>query len=663
MVQQNVTVPAQNYYPSCVVDLLIRYDSTLTANASGATAFGVGVQTPGIQQPSTAYTGTPLFSVGPGNDGNSFVAGRVPLKARVELAGYRQAGKFSLTFDYRDLPIDPRLVRSIGVRIYMDTVSAKDFADGIALNIPERERQSQMLSVKRASFITPTAENLVMAGVVDNWSVAHRTGGSEVTMDGRDQRAILLNSPLNPELLSNLDLSKPIDSVVQQIIGVHPLLAGYAVIPDDASLWPKNKVPSPVASDDETNLAVVADVPFVQPKGPWKKVRPNRTRVRMSADGKKPQASPKGVPAQINFWDLIVNYCSLCGAVPYVTSDGQNGESVIRIKPARDLYNQLGSNEQGNKPYPGAFKHGTSTRNIGTETLRIRKMVMGHNIEELSYERKFMGAQGRTIRVISLNTSGDKRGIDGKLLIAEYPTPELRNALVKSLYAPIAQNIDLAKVTNEAPSGATAAKDVLIFYKPGIKDQERLNQIAKDLYEEINRGEQGGSVKTRNLASFGGGNQDPDLIYLRPGDAMELKASTNAIGSAGYAASPLTDQARQLDDGTLYKTLLEKFRGDANHARAVMTSLKSYAFELQSFYRVSTVKFDWDISSGVAIAFDFHNYVVARDQTLALSVAKGVKKTPTPKPTVAPNVAQPAVRIQYTDGNYIPALPSNPRGR
>lgn len=639
--------PRETYYPSCVVDLRIRFDDAYTVTKSGAVAVRPGsvslLESPtylavrGIQERMEAGdTGIPLFISPDNGDGLSHVLGRIPMRASVELPAYRQAGTFHLTFDYKDLPIDPRLIRACGVSIYMDTVTAAGFSQGATGKTALGQPPSFIGDNKRSSIMHPTTENLVLVGVVDNWSVDHTSKGSTVTIEGRDQRSILLNSPLNPELFSDLNLDQPIDVVVQQIIDRHGGLGMINVKADDAAYWPNQEVPSPVAADEITAVPQPEAV-----AAPVAKRRPVRPRHRKVANGKGWRSPAKGMMNNGNYWDLIVNYCALVGAVPYFIE-----ENIIRIRPGRNLFDQTLGNAPAYKrgangeilfgaSTPTAFRGGSiSGRDVGEAApIRIRRMVFGHNVEEMLFERKFLGIYGRTLKVYSFDTSSTSTGT-GKLRSATYPTTEDFEQLAKERgWNPgLATDAIKAKNTREDPSGQTSVQEEIIIYVKGVTDEGRLRDIAIDLWNEMMRGEQGGSIKTKSLASFGGDNADPDLLYMRPGDSVELVVDSRPLSNRALASAPLTEQERGLSDGKLYQSLKEKL-GDANLAAAIVASLKNYAVQLQNVYRVKDVKLDWNIGSGVSIAFNFQNYIIPRHGLLpSPSLAGGT----TEGKTVAP---------------------------
>lgn len=590
--------PAPVYYPSCVVNLRLRFDESLRINMKTAKqlfAFSPEELLKAPQSPD-APSELPLFMQNGNEDNLSFVNGRVPKSANVELPAYRDAGKFSLTFDYRDLPIDPRVIRSCGVEIYMDTVAPGDFSTGIKEPpLPGGERVSAVERRARTSMLEQSKNNLVMIGTVDSWQVTHSANGSEISMEGRDLRAVLIDSPLDPAIPQNLDLKQNIVQVVRTIVQKHPFGGKMNVDGPNPDDWPNYRIPSP------------ADVGGL-------------TRVRRGADGKKATASTGAEASKMSYWDLITKYCTLVGAVPYYF-----GQTLV-VAPARSLYAQLaaGTLDRADLPWVQPPFIG-GPRNVGeAEPIRVRRLVHGRNIEELNFERKFNGFVPRTIHLVSLDTSSNQRGA-GRLLEVYHPKRKGQGNPNATAGGPttFAQNQDHAAVSQVAPGGSNGSKNELRISVPGITDKKRLQQMAEDFYEELSRGEQGGSVKTRDLASFGAGNEDPDLLRLRPGDVMELSVDTTNLSSGFPVRSPLNDQT-VAGSQQLARELTQRL-GDVNLAAAIVGTTRNYIAGLQNYFRVSNVKFEWNIKSGIAVAFDFQNYLEARNAVTPLNAPSGKK--------------------------------------
>jgi hypothetical protein len=568
---------ASTFYPSCMLNLRLRFDEAFHIRGAAETPAPISVtgeMARAGRLPSAIATAIPLVLKGTGKN-LSRVTGRMPKVAQFELPAYRQAGKFTAAFDFRDLPIDPRLVRACGVEIYLDGIAAESFAAGMA---------GAEADGSRRSIITPTKENNLLVGTVDRWSVKHHAKGSEVVLEGRDLRGLLLSTKIRPQLLSKIDLRKPIYYVVDQIISLHPFGSEISVDynPDE---WPDRIVPSPSAA--------------------------GMTRVRMGANGQTPQSSPPGEVNTLNFWDVITYYCSLCGAVPYFVGE------TLRVRPARsilDLSNRAGFDPAIPTPFAGGRTREIEIDDQGRkDTLNIRRMVFGRDVDELSFERQYNAEATRVVEVVSLDTSSKKRGL-GKLLIARWPKGGGAQPTAEDPVMDDAEGAEEAEVTSVAPSGQAAEKKIHRISIPGITDLKRLETIAQNIHTELGYGEMGGSCKTKNLTSFGGDATDPDLLRLRPGDAVEISIDARALSSRSPLVGEVFDQQRSSPE-ELMKRIGARL-GDENLARVIVATARNQVMELQRFFRVANVKYSWSTTTGIEIQFDFQNYVQARFDVL-----------------------------------------------
>lgn len=641
---------SETYYPSMVVNMTLLFDDTLfvitnqTAlnNAKNDDqVFGTGgsvrtkkpritmgkatvdgpdgikreVELPEAAQSAQDAQTTPPVQplVFPESEHRVQVLNRVPKSANVELNGTRQAGKFRLTMDYRDLPIDPRLVRSVGIEIHLGTVPEKQWAFGQEKRTTELGRSLSRLSTRNVAGGI-NLETLVLQGNVDNWSVTHGEAGSEIVLEGRDIRGLLLDLKLPPETFVDLDLTQSIDNVVAQILFAVPTKFGLLidVVAPVAEWAPRRGIPSPSTVD-------------------------GITRVRLDADGKKPRSTPAGATAaggsgdRISVWDLITKYCSLVGAVPYFYGE------QLWIRPARNVVETFDAIKGGTYPIPfkggeRAIKVGDDDGNAIEKFVAVRHLVYGRDIAELSYERNYQRVAAPTIELVSIDDT--KRG-EEKLLIVQWPPVESR----------------AGKLKDEGQK--------LRIPMPGIRDANQLLTIAQDLYEEIGRSEQGGSASTRNMSSLGGSNADADMVRMRPSEMIALFTDARAL-SARRASEPsgvLSFAAEEkavawsLDGNPNGVPGKEPSSGSRQLARAIVASSRPGAIfgEALSYYRVSNVKFDWD-GSGIRIGFDFRNYMITRQQAALTGVGvkkSGKKKTGVDKQATPVVVPPPAKDNQW----------------
>lgn len=566
------------FYPSLVVNLKLKFDERLTVLRRPSAPADLDAVAAAPEQAGRPAT-EPLVLRASVAD-SSFVLGRIPTRCAVELPGYRQAATFDLEMPYRDLPIDPRAVRAAAVEVYLGTVEAGSFGSGVTEDASTARLfgRTSVLRTREASG-EPLRDNLLMVGLVDEWEVTHGKQGSTVHMRGRDLRGALLDTPIatSPEetekFFVNIDVDEDIVTIVRKILALNPLFADV-VVRFDPSEWPDGAIASP-----RTNAAVV--------------------RHRKGAKGgKKPRRSAGPSRShEMNFWDLIVRECYLVGAIPYFVG------AELWVRPARGIFDQAraGLDPSAPTPFSGGKPRATDarTRQPMAAPLRYRQLVYGRDVEELSFQRKFAGYhRPHIVRVVTVDDDSADRGGD-RLLTAQWPRAS-----------------DLAKMgpTRVAPGGDVSQQEYLNIPVSGVRDPQQLERIAQAVYEEIGRGELGGSCRTPNVTSFGGDNGDPDMLRLRPGDGVEFAVDVRNLGPTAPLVSTYTDANRDPYGRAVEEVLRVLGRDNENLARVIVATTQNRIAELQRFFRVATVRYDWTAERGVAVAFDFQNYVVARNQ-------------------------------------------------
>lgn len=501
----------------------------------------------------------------PNQDGLNRIMHRVPKNASVDLNGLRQAWKFNATFDFRDFPVDPRMVRACAVEVHLGTTPAGDFAQGQLGRTNDGRLLSQITT--RRQLVT-NQDTLVMYGVVDTMSVEHAETGSTVAIEGRDLRGIFLDAKVPPEKINTIDLTKDIVDIVIDVLRTVPV-------------------------DLDINIDVVTNTDEWANRGgiPSLSGSGKVTRFRKSATGNKTRSSVSSQSDKVSYWDLITKYCFLAGAIPYFYGH------QLWIRPARSVFDQ-----QNNRSFAPPFlgqSGGREPRSISyedgsVETYRVRKLIYGRDLQEVNYERKFGGNPVPIVEIVTLDDRA--RGMD-RVVKVQWPPDGSRAALMKA-----------------------DSERLRIPIVGGVRDRDALTQMAKSVYEEAGRGEMGGSASTKSLTSFGGDSADPDMLRLRPTDAVELLVDRRALASQTPLVSELVEHNRRSDReeiDAVARVLDGRQVPDvapSEDARRLATSLvaaaRSSATELR-FFRTSNVKFAWD-GSGIKTAFDFQNYVVAR---------------------------------------------------
>lgn len=542
------------YYPSVAVNMTMRFDEALLSGNTPAPT----TPTDGANKTDLSAGGASaksgLFQIA--DSQLSYALALVPRTATIEIPTYRQAQKFTMAFNFRDFPIDPRAIRALGVEIYIGTVTGDNWARGM------RGEQS---SGRLASQIQLKDENRMLVGIVDSLSASHSEKGSEVVMEGHGVSSMFLSAKVNAQQLKKLNVDQSIDGVVKQLLAMD---AQGKDIPVRIGVPP----------------SLVVDWPNGVPKVGAKEIL---SRIMKGADGQKANLPMKGDPNTVAVWDVITNLCNIVGAVPYFIGH------ELWIRPAKSIFQQQNAGQTGNTPFKdGAVR--TIKTGTTTQTINFRKMVYGRDLNNINLERKFGPTTVPQIRVVSIDNT--KKG---------------KSALLEALY-PEAGSKDATRTTVVSPGGGQTRTEITTIAVPGITDKTRLAFIAEQIWHEIGRGELKGTASTKDLASLGGDNDDADIIRLRPGDAIELLVDASGVRSLPPVVSELNTLA-SMSTNEAIKSINDKLGGNQQKLAEVLVGSARGTFQgLQSVFRVNNVKYSWDLESGIGVDFDFQNYIEAR---------------------------------------------------
>lgn len=131
----------------------------------------------------------------------------IPRSVEWKANDHREADTFRLEVDYNDLPLDPRLLRSVRVAIFV--------ADA-----PGDVRE-----------IATDRRNLRFLGFADEPSQSFGEGGETVTLTGRDYTGPLLDMPWTGE---SVRIDRPLDAVVRELVASVPGMEALVVEADAA---------------------------------------------------------------------------------------------------------------------------------------------------------------------------------------------------------------------------------------------------------------------------------------------------------------------------------------------------------------------------------------------------------------------------------------------
>jgi hypothetical protein len=481
----------------------------------------------------------------------------VPTTGNFDLPHPRQAATWSITFPYDTVPIDPRLLRAVGVEIHIGCVSAEDFGNAQA-GAHGRDGQATSILATRSGLVDPFTgkpatrdSTLLFYGTCDQWEVEHAPGGSTVTMTGRSIIGILLDGKPPINVMDQIDLDRPIHRVIADLISTIPSDNRLAIdVVTDASEWDDGVVPSP---------GVITGY--------------NTSRIGTKTGKVKTNAGSS--TDRISYWDLITNLCNSVGAIPHLQG------AQLWVRPGRSIF-EIQSRTGDSGPFQGE-------RIAPDGKLKVRRLVLGRNIEKLKISRKFGGVVVPTVIVYGFD---DRAQGAARLVSGQWPPADSVEAMSKK------------------------EGDELRISQPGIRDRERLIQIARDVYEEVGRGETGADFSTASLASFGGDNDDPDLLRLRPLDPIEVTVD------ATRGPTPLVHQLSTQENATFQQEVdaLRSRIGDVDAARAIVAARRGAVIGILDSFRVVSVNFSVS-DKGVVVSGTCQNYIVSRHGS-SLAAAK-----------------------------------------
>lgn len=202
-----------------------------------------------------------------------------PISVSIQRNGFRTADTASVEIDYRNMPVDPRTVRSCLIEIDIGVVSEDDYAAGIR---GDKRADGSLLSlVARSPDIETVAGGATrFIGIVDNWPVSFGAEGDVIMLECRDMTSLIIDVDL--EVGDRIDTFRPLDEAIQEMLDSFTSTQGIRVVYKGKGNPPK-----------------------------MVNVRPRATKSRRGKVSKRRRAGTK-----MNLWDHISELCLAAGVVP-----------------------------------------------------------------------------------------------------------------------------------------------------------------------------------------------------------------------------------------------------------------------------------------------------------------------------------------------------------
>lgn len=383
--------------------------------------------------------------------------------------------------------------------------------------------------------------NKRFSGWVDTWEVEWPEGNEEpaIHFECRDNTTMLIDQEAPPKL--HVDEKLPIDEAVATYLSNFPQMAGLHVqYRPGGAVVPK--------------LGDAMSSAFKPTLGPTK-------------------GGAGGGSSKLSVWDYLTD---VAGALGHIVSVDDTTVVVQRVRT-------LMSNQFTARP-DDPFQ--TRTLSSGL-VLDRRNFIYGRNVQSMKVSRKFSKSAPANVEVRCYNAARKK------VLVVRFPiggtTPGSKG--------------DQSIVSGANPGDGKSEQKYLVWRVSGIEDEATLRVVAQSIYESVGRNELACSIRTKNLASFGGGNLDPDLLDMRQGDSVELLINRGA----GATQTKLEQTMLVADSGA---ALLEAVGYGRAFAEAYGKAYSDAGF--QTAFRVRGMTVSCSRDDSVQVEVQCVNYVEAR---------------------------------------------------
>lgn len=280
----------------------------------------------------------------------------------------------------------------------------------------------------------------------------------------------------------------------------------------------------------------------------------------------RPHLGPQpgqGAGDDLVVWDYLTDIAGSIGHCIRI-----DGNAIIIQRAATLLHGDVSA--RNDDSYRG--------RTLSIGAFPARAFIYGRNVSSFEVARDMANGETKNVEVRCYSSRRKQ------VLVARFPEKKDR-------------------VACSTPGDARADNKWTIVRVSGIENPLVLKQIAEDVFHGRNRNEIEVAIKTKNLASFGGGNEDPDLLDIKSGDAVEVLTDRSNPGTAADAEAKMT--APGVNEAHLKKL------GFSPEFAAAYAKVYAHA-GFQRFYRVKEMSTSGDVNDGVSFEIRACNFIQAR---------------------------------------------------
>lgn len=493
------------------------------------------------------------------------LAGIVPKDVSWTQNGIRTADTCSITLRFIDCPIDPRTIRSCAVEFFLGTVTPDEYKAGVEgatreFQLYKGTTYAEPMHVVPDTYVDKygqTRTNRRFIGWVDTWSIDWGDTDPLIHLECRDNTQLVIDQEAPAKLVIGANM--PIDEAVVTYLSHFPQFAGLSV-----EYRPQGE-----------------KVPLL--------------KSALSASSHKPTLGPPpslalGANSGLSVWDYLTDVCGALGLMVRVE------DTTIIIQRTRTIYSDENTASQddknatetdGENTTPTYSPHPVQRANDPFKprlpNSKFRTFLFGENVQDLKLSRAFVRNAPTNIEVRCWSTK------QKKVLVGYYPSATTGKGVLSG-----------------TPGDGGLEEKWKVWQVSGVEDVDTLRYIAQTVYEQLGRCELNVRLKTRNLASLGGGNSDPDLLDMRAGDSFELLVKRTEGTEVGSTLTKIDTALVAMDQGA---QMMRMLGFDADFANAYARTYSDLG--LQSVFKCRTIGTRWG-EDGVTLEIEGINYIEIR---------------------------------------------------
>lgn len=568
----------------------------------------------------------------------------IPQQCAVSLRNYREADEARVTLRYEQFPVDPRLLRSMTIKIFAGSLKPKEFSDAMG-----------PIGARGATALVPETDpdtgvsNEVFRGFVDEINTDFGEE-NQVELVARDITSVFIDAEVQTGIIQGIPADTPIDAVIRAIIDGEP---GTKAIPQGNLL----------EKSTEAEKAVSHKAPSKRLK---RKVSALQASVSRATSALAGLTGAKLVKANEELAKLQAELTQAQSELTQAINKAKNATFIAGWPRRIGLPGARGVtvvNETGDDPLPPIGSIKASWTRSDKQVKKGRRggiKSLGNATEKHSYWDFIVDlciGSGYIcfFRVPTEAVNGFVQSAE--LVIANprtyYPNPD--DPTVREFRAGL--NIDSATVTRafagenvpqaigikaesaetgepisvvypplpKTPANRTQAKlagndriEVKWYITddaiPGPDPEEILARQAQSVFEQLNKGEMKVTIETEALAAqpenISSNNPRPDMLSLRPADPVkfgvlfEQSVSDSNVYSTSYGKRESKPADKRITD-------LVQINGFPHALAAAVVAAEDNHLLQKSFY-VQDYDIEFDSESGFKFNITAISYLDAR---------------------------------------------------